>query len=118
MFSVSPLLLGPTRKLSRSKSELEPAEQGAGPDPAPGTHSLAHMLGLQTPQTGENAKEEEISCCGTLVVNEFLVLYMALAYGEFLYVDGVGIGSEHVSLSSSHVGFSSPCNPILPTGST
>lgn len=115
MFSASPLLLGPTSKSSRSKGELEPAEQGADPAPAPGTHSLAHMLGLQTPQTGGNAKEEEISCCSKLVVNEFLVLYMALAYGEFVWVDGVGIGSGHVSLSSSHV----PAIPLFQlTGST
>jgi hypothetical protein len=32
------------------------------------------MLRLQTPQTGEEGKEEEISCCGALVVNEFLML--------------------------------------------
>lgn len=42
---------------------------------------IAHMLGLQTPQTGEDAKEEEILCCGVLLVNDFLLLYMALAYG-------------------------------------
>ena len=44
------------------------------------------MLGLQTPQTGEDDKEEEISCCGALIVNEFLMLYMALAYGRCVVV--------------------------------
>ena len=99
MFSASPSLLGPARKPSRSKSALEPVEQNGDPGPAPGTHSLAvvstprriaRMLGLQTPQTGEDGKEEEISCCGSLVVNEFLMLYMALAYGTCVCRRGLG----------------------------
>lgn len=95
MFSASPSLQASGHKPTRSKSTLEPAEQqGAGPDRIPGAQSLAvvstpkriaRMLGLQTPQTGEDGKEEEISCCGALIVNEFLMLYMALAYGTCVW---------------------------------
>ena len=118
MFSASPSLLGPARKPSSSKSTLEPVEHGANPDPAPGAHSLAvvstprriaRMLGLQTPQTGEEGKEEEISCCGALVVNEFLMLYMALAYGTCVCRRGWGWWG------SSRVGGSRvPCRVQLP----
>lgn len=96
MFSASPSAQGQARKPSRSQSTLQQEQEHNGIEPLPSTavsvstpRRIAHLLGLQTPQTGEDGKEEEISCCGALVVNEFLLLYMALAYGTCN--DGFGL---------------------------